>query len=319
MRKFIFSALLLLSACAPSSDNEFNGYVEGEYVYISPYTSGILDEIFVSKGQKIDIGDDLFAIDNEIWSANLVQAQNELDKAYANLANLSKGKRKQELEVIIKQKAQADALLENAEKEYKRAKNLVKTNIVSKSDYDKKTADYQSAKEKVAELEASLESAKLSAREDELKAAQNDIEIAKQNLIKIKKQAENNLVKSKVRGQVEDVYFRLGEFVPNGNPVVAILPPENVKIRFFVPQKILPKIKLNMPLSINCDGCRMPLEAKVSFISTQSEFTPPVIYSVESREKLVYMLEAVFADKKQNLHPGQPITIRIDRHDQMGH
>lgn len=307
--------LLILTACSPESENNVNGYIEGEYVYVSPYSGGILDEVNVVKGQKVAAGDKLFSVDNEIWGANLLQAQNEVDKAYANYANLSKGKRKQELEVIIKQKAQAAAVLENAEKEFKRAQKLVKTKVVSQSDYDKRLADYENAEARVAELTASLETAMLSAREDELKAAQNDIEIAKQNLLKVKKQAANNMAVSKVGGQVEDVYFRLGEFVQAGNPVVSILPPENVKIRFFVSEKLFPKIKLNQPLTINCDGCSKGLAAAVSFISTKSEFTPPVIYSIESREKLVFMIETVFKDKTQNLHPGLPVTVRIGADD----
>lgn len=314
MKKILF-AILLLSACSPQNENVVNGYVEGEYVYISPYTSGILEEIDVVKGQNVKPGDKLFAVDNEIWNANLLQAQNEMDKAYANYANLSKGKRKQELDVIIKQKAQAVAIFENAEKEYKRAQGLIKTQTVSQADHDRRLADYENAKAKVAELEAALETAMLSAREDELKAAQNDIEIAKQNLLKVQKQLDNNTAKAKIGGQVEDVYFRLGEFVPSGTPVVSVLPPENVKIRFFVSEKIFPKIKFNMPVVIDCDGCNQGLPAKVSFISTKSEFTPPVIYSVESREKLIFMIEAVFDNKEQNLHPGLPVSVRIGDHD----
>lgn len=306
---------ILLSACSVENDNVVNGYVEGEYVYISPYTSGILDKIDVVKGQNVNVGEELFVVDHDIWQANSAQAESELDKAYSNYANLSKGERKQELDIIIKQKAQAVATLENAEKEYNRAKDLVKTKVVSQATFDQKLATFENAKAKVAELEASLQSAMLAAREDELKMAQNDIEIARQNLMKIQKQAENNAVKSKVSGVVEDVYFRLGEFVQAGNPVVAVLPPENVKIRFFVSEKQFPKIKLNMPVRVMCDGCGDSLPALVSFISTKSEFTPPVIYSVDSREKLVFMIEAVFADRMQNLHPGLPVSVRIETDD----
>lgn len=316
--KKLLAFLLLLSACSNEDTVNVNGYIEGEYIYISPSGSGILDEIDVTKGQSVKAGDKLFAVDREIWSANLIQAQNELDKAYANFADLSKGKRKQELEVIIRQKAQASATLKNAEKEYRRAQKLVKTKIVSQSDYDRKLSDYENARARVAELDASLASAMLSAREDELKAARNDIEIARQNLLKTEKQAADNTATAKTGGYVEDVYFRLGEFVPAGTPVVSILPPENVKIRFFVSEETFPDIRPNMPVDVICDGCKSPRKARISFISSQSEFTPPVIYSIESREKLVFMAEAVFEDKTQNLHPGLPVTVRISNHEQLG-
>lgn len=314
MKKFLL-LLSLLAACAPQDDNTINGYVEGTYVYPSPYSGGVLDEISVSKGDVIAKGDKLFAVDDEIWQANLRQAQSELDKAYANFADLSKGKRQQELNIIIQQKIQAEAALANAQKEYNRAQKLVKTQISSQADFDKKQADYNRAKARVEELEASLETAMLSAREDELKAAQSEIESAKQKLLKVQKQAENNTVRAKIGGRVEDVYFRLGEYVAAGKPVICLLPPENVKVRFFVSEQQLPALKLKQPVMIACDGCKQPLPAKISFISNKSEFTPPVIYSVESRQKLVFMIEAVFVDRSQNLPVGLPVTVRIGAND----
>lgn len=310
--KKLLVVFLLLAGCRAETPNDLNGYVEGEYVYIAPYAGGILDEINVVKGQQVSVGDRLFSVDREIWEASLAQAQNDVDRAYAALANLSKGKRKEELDVIIRQKEQAAAALENAEREYKRAAKLIVTNSVSKSVYDSRLTDYRTAKAKVAELESSLETAMLSAREDELKAARIDIETARQNLLKVQKQADGMSVSSKVRGQAEDVFFRLGEYVRAGSPVVSILPPENVKVRFYVPESRLASVKLNMPVRVFCDGCGDGIDASVTFISTKSEFTPPVIYSVESREKLVFMIEAAFDDKAQNLRPGQPVTVRIE-------
>ncbi len=313
--KKILLFLLSAAACSPQDENLVNGYIEGEYVYISPYAGGILDEINVVKGQEIKPGDKLFTVDGEIWKASIRQAENELDKAYANYANLSKGKRQQELDVIIEQKVQAEALFRNAGKEYERARELLKTKNISRTEYDRRFADYEESRARLAELEATLETAKLPAREDELKAARNDIEIAGQNRLKIQKQAENNETRAKVSGRVEDIYFRLGEYVQTGNPVLSVLPPENVKIRFFVSEKALPGMKLNMPVTVECDGCSRGIPAKVSFISTRSEFTPPVIYSVESREKLVFMIEAVFDNKQQNLPPGLPVSVKIGNND----
>lgn len=316
MKRFLLCLLLFLpAACSSEDENLVNGYVEGTYIYVSPYSGGILDGMDVSKGDVVKPGDRLFVVDREIWDANVQQASLELGKAYANYADLSKGKRRQELDVILKQKTQAEAQLANAEKEYKRARNLVKTNIVSRSDYDRKLSDFESAKARVEELEASLETAMLAAREDELEAARKDIEIAGQNLARVRRQAENNTVYSKVGGQVENTYFRLGEYVSAGTPVLSILPPENVKVRFFVSEKTMPKIRLKLPVTVKCDGCGQGLPAKVSFVSPKAEFTPPVIYSVESRKKLVFMIEAVFDDKTQNLRPGLPVSVRIGADD----
>ena len=272
MKKFLI-ILMILCACSPQNDNIVNGYIEGEYVYVSPTVSGILDEISIVKGQEVNVGDTLFALDKEIWKTRLNAAENELS-------------------VAKEQQAQAEATLINAEKEYNRAAKLVKNNTVSQSSYDAKLAVFETAKAKVAEFKAR----RLSAEE---------------NFKQVQKQYAQNIATSKVSGFVNDVYFRLGEFVNVGNPVVSILPPENVKIRFFVPQRTLPQIKYNQKVFVNCDGCREELPAKVSYIATSAEFTPPVIYSNESRDKLVFMIEAVFENKADNLSVGLPVSVRI--------
>jgi HlyD family secretion protein len=107
---------------------------------------------------------------------------------------------------------------------------------------------------------------------------------------------------------VEQVYFRVGEMVPAGKPVVAILPPGNIKARFFVNEAMLPRLKLGDTVHIHCDGCADDLTAKVSFIARASEFTPPVIYSREERSKLVFLIEAR-PDRPEALRVGQPITV----------
>lgn len=149
--------------------------------------------------------------------------------------------------------------------------------------------------------------------------ARKEIETAAQELKKIQKQAANNAAVSPVAGRVQDVYSRRGEFVPAGSPVVSVLPPENVKVRFYVPENVFSQIKPGTKVSVYCDGC-LPagIPASVSFVSTRSEFTPPVIYSVESRNKLVFMIEAVFDDKTRNLPPGLPVNVRIDYDERAG-
>lgn len=176
----------MAASCHSEPTDVYNGYVEGEYVYISAYTGGILDQIDVVKGQPVEQGTGLFRLDEEIWAADLARAQSVLDKAQANLSNLSKGKRRQELEVILKQKAQAQAVLDNARKEYARAQELIKTRHISRSDYDKKRSDFYNARAKTEELDASFQTATLAAREDELAAARKEIEAAAQELKKYK-------------------------------------------------------------------------------------------------------------------------------------
>ena len=115
---------------------------------------------------------------------------------------------------------------------------------------------------------------------------------------------------SPVNGSVQQIYYRPGELVPAGRPVVSLLPPGNIKVRFFVPETELAKIALGDAVSIHCDGCKADVAAKVTFISRQSEFTPPVIYSLDERSKLVYLIEARTGTPSE-LRVGQPVDVRF--------
>jgi HlyD family secretion protein len=118
---------------------------------------------------------------------------------------------------------------------------------------------------------------------------------------------------SAVGGTVQQVYFRPGEMVPAGRPVLSLLPPGNIKIRFFVPEAVLPSIAYGDEIDVACDGCAHGLTARVSFIAKQSEFTPPVIYSLEERAKLVFLIEAL-PEKPSELRVGQPVDVTLIRH-----
>lgn len=117
-------------------------------------------------------------------------------------------------------------------------------------------------------------------------------------------------VASPVSGSVQQIYYRPGEMTAAGRPVVALLPPGNIKIRFFIPETSLPAVALGRPVSVHCDGCKAPIAARVTFISRSSEFTPPVIYSLEERAKLVFLVEAR-TDAPVDLRVGQPVDVRL--------
>jgi HlyD family secretion protein len=111
-------------------------------------------------------------------------------------------------------------------------------------------------------------------------------------------------------GTIQQIYFRVGEIVPAGRPVIALLPPDNMKVRFFVNEAMLPRLSLDDTVNIRCDGCSGGLTARISFIARTAEYTPPVIYSLEERSKLVFMIEARPAQPEQ-LRVGQPVTVTL--------
>jgi HlyD family secretion protein len=113
-------------------------------------------------------------------------------------------------------------------------------------------------------------------------------------------------------GTIQQVYYRPGETVTAGKPVVALLPPQNLKFRFFAPEPLLPEIKYGETVTVSCDGCAKGLTAKVSFIARSAEFTPPVIYSLDERAKLVFLIEARPVEPEK-FRVGQPVTVTLPK------
>jgi len=112
-------------------------------------------------------------------------------------------------------------------------------------------------------------------------------------------------------GLVFDTFFRPGEWVASGRPVLSLLPPENAKVRFFVPQAALARLPVGSRVLVHCDGCAAEVPAAVRFVSPEAEFTPPVLFNRENRNRLVFMLEAEPSGDTRLLHPGQPVDVRL--------
>jgi HlyD family secretion protein len=143
-----------------------------------------------------------------------------------------------------------------------------------------------------------------------LEDAEATLRTAQARLISSQTRLDRRKVASPVTGSVEQIYFRVGEMVPPGKPVVALLPPDNLKVRFFVDEATLPHIKLGEAVKVTCDGCAADLTATVSFMSRSSEFTPPVIYSTEERAKLVFLIEAR-PQRPDRVRVGQPVSVAL--------
>jgi HlyD family secretion protein len=114
-----------------------------------------------------------------------------------------------------------------------------------------------------------------------------------------------------VAGTIQQIYFREGEMVPERRPVLSIMPPGNMKIRFFVPETELPKLAIGDEVRVTCDNCSADLTAKIYFIATTAEYTPPVIYSLDERNKLVYLIQAR-PSRPDALRVGQPISVYLN-------
>jgi HlyD family secretion protein len=238
------------------------------------------------------------------------EAAARLSSAQAQVADLGKGKRTEEIAVANAQLAQAQASASLARSELERQQQLVAQGFVAKAHVDDAATALKQAQARVAELAEALKVAGLPARSDQRDATVASANAAKQALRQSEWRNNQKQQMAPSAALVADVLFQPGEFVQAGQPVVSLLPPHNTKARFFVPEQDLAALHLGQAVQIRCDGCGTPIAASISRIATQPEFTPPIIYSNTQRSKLVFMVEArPEASHALQLKPGQPLDV----------
>ena len=304
--------LLLLAACGRSQPPALQGYVEGEFVRVAAPFAGTLLSLDAARGQKVEPGASLFTLEAENETSARREAEERVRKADAQLADLRKGKRPTEIESAKAQLGQAQVTAVYSEKEWRRQLDLVSKGFVSQSAADQAKSTRDRDHDRVVEMQNALATLEAGARPDEIKAAEHEAAAARESLAQADWRLRQRSVASNVAGMVTDTMFVRGEWVPAGSPVVSILPPANVKARFFVPESQLGQLRLGQAVRLACDGCGEPITAPISFIAPQAEFTPPVIYSKDNRTKLVFLVEArPAADDAVRLHPGQPVDVTL--------
>ena len=236
----------VLCSCSDPPTDRFQGYVEGEFVYVASPLAGQLDQLSVQRGQQVTTGQPLFSLDETA------------EKAARDMA---------------------EAALVLSEAEYKRQSELLRRGPASAQEYDRARSTRDQDRQRLTQAQWNFDQ---------------------------KKQAAPQA------GLVYDTLFREGEWVAAGKPVVVLLPPQNIKVRAFIPEPRVGSIHYGDPVEVAVDGVQKPFIGKVSYISPRAEYTPPVIYSRESRQKLVFMVESVFDPQVSvNLHPGQPVDVEF--------
>ncbi|WP_243546077.1 HlyD family secretion protein [Pseudodesulfovibrio tunisiensis] len=303
---------LVFAACSNEHSDTFQGYAEGEFVHVSSPLGGILQALSVTRGQTVTAGHPLFALEHDFETAAREEAAHNLQRAQDRLADLKKGQRPSELDAIRARLGQARHSASLAEKEYRRRITLLEEQTISQEELDRTKSDYEQKNEQVRQIRAELQTAQLGARTDEIRAAEAEVRQAEAKL----EQAEWNLNQKRQNtpsaGLIFDTLYRVGEWVPAGRPIVSLLPPQNIEARFFVPQDLAGKLAVGDEALISFDGTPEPVPARIYYISPSAEYTPPVIYSSQSRAKLVFLIKArPEADKATLLHPGQPVDVTI--------
>lgn len=304
--------VLALVACGRPAETAWAGYVEGDYVHVAAPIGGALTNLAVRRGQTVAQGALLFALDNASETAAREEAAARATSARAQADNTAKGRRAEEIAVTESQLAQARAQAALAASELARVQQLVAQGFMSPSRLDDARAAAQQAQARVAELTAALRVARLPARADERAAAGALSDAARSALAQTQWRERQKQQHAPVAALVADTYFEPGEWVNAGQPVVALLPPGAVQARFFVPEAELGGLAIGQAVELRCDGCAAPVAARIDFIASRAEYTPPVIYSNAQRARLVFMVEARpdNAEAAARLKPGQPIDVR---------
>lgn len=304
--------MLSLSACAPSANGPLTGYIEGEYLRVAAPFAGTLQQLSIRRGDTVKVGAPLFALERENETAARREAEERLRGAEARYTNLQTGKRLPEVEMVTEQLQQARAARDLSAANLKRQQKLAAEGFISGAALDDARTAAKRDEARVAELAASVTTTKMPARADEIRAAEADAKAAREVLAQSEWRLAQRAVAAPAAGLVHDTYYNPGDFVPAGSPVVSILPPANVKARFYVSEPMLAQIHAGTVVKLGCDGCGAPIEAKVDFVSDLAEYTPPVLYSKENRGKLVFLVEArPAAADAAKLKPGQPVDVTL--------
>ncbi|MBI4755354.1 MAG: HlyD family efflux transporter periplasmic adaptor subunit [Betaproteobacteria bacterium] len=319
-------AAALLCACSPPPAASWQGYAEGEYLLLAVPVAGILERLDVARGQQVVAGAPLFALERANEQAAVAEARARLDGAAARLANLQSGRRALEVEAVQAQVRSAQAALDLSREQLAQQERLRAGGFVSAARLDEARAAHARDTARLAEARAQAGSARQNiGRDAEIRAARADAQAASQAMEQArwrlgqKSVAAPALDDGGAEGKgaapgalVADTFYNRGEWVPAGSPVVSLLPPGNIKLRFFVPEGALGSLRTGQSVTASCDGCGASIPATIRYISPQAEYSPPVIYSKESRAKLVFLVEAKpKPEDASRLKPGQPVDVAL--------
>ena len=312
MQKILIICLALgLVSCGDNTDDgSLQGYAEGRQLNLAPRSVGILTTLDVTEGDFVKEGALLFAVDSERAQAQLDEARAANAAAEAQLMNLKKGGRPEEIRAAEETLREAQASYTLAQQTFDRTKNLVQRGVLSTARLDQDQATLDSTRARVTEAQSRLEIIQLPARSDVIEAAEREVEARKSAIIRAETELRDRAIAAPVAGRIEIIYRRVGEIAGPSQPVLALLPPDQKRIRFFVPELKLSQVSHGARVNFSCDNCILGLSGEIVFISDQAEFTPPVIFSEKDREKLVYLVEARPDDPDKFLN-GQPVSVRL--------
>ncbi len=284
----------------PEDETVLSGYIEGENLYLAAPIAGTIATMSVARGDRVTAGETVFSVDAAQLRAERDQAAAALAGAQAQVAT-AEARLAQSRASLAAATAQAD----NAARDLTRYRSAQRANAASVAqqqvDTAIATAGNTAGQRDAAESDVKAQEAQIAAAEAQLRAQQAALADAQSKLDQLAPRAP-------VAARVQDVFFQQGEWAAANQPVVSLLPDDKVKVRFFVPEQDVARYRFGDTIHFSCDGCAVGLTARVIYISAQPEFTPPIIYSRSSRDRLVFLMEALPGDPK-GLTPGLPVDV----------
>ena len=299
----------LLSGCG-KNDQPYQGYVEGENIYLSSPNSGALVKLSVKRGQHVKQGELLFMLDPNPQAILLNGTKAALLQAARVLKDLKMPRRPAEIAAIQAQLAQADAKIGLAAIRVKRNQILFDKHVMDKDTLDASIERYQELQQVKAQYQANLDLAHQGARPEQILAQRAQVKLILTKLEQAQWELSQKTMYAPAEGVIFDTYFRRNEFVAAQRPVLSLLTPYNTRIEFFVPLNGLAKLYVGKKIKFSCENCTDTKQAVISYISPEAEYVPPLVYSRDNSNKLVYRIKAMVPDPKE-IMPGQPVMVFV--------
>lgn len=304
-------AASLFSACAAPAPLAV-GYVEGDYVLLAPIEVAQVETVAVRRGDRVEAGRPIVSLESGDARIAVTQAEAALAQARAELADLKVGKRPEEIAALEATVRSARSQAEEANRVQARTQDLLKRGIATQAQMDEARTQVEVSEAAIGLAEANLKVAGLPAREEAIKAAEKEVEQAESALGQARWRLSKRALSAPAAGRVDDVIRNAGDTAGPSSPVLSVLPDGAVKLTLFIPETAFSSVQVGTRLAVRCDGCAEGLTARVSYVSPDPEFTPPVIYSLENRQKLVYLVEARPEDAGSALQPGQIVDVALE-------
>jgi len=291
---------LILRRHGGSNDELFTGYVVSDNLYLSSPVAGTLISVAVRRGQRVAAGDSLFRVDPTVRAAQAEQARELITINEKQMEQQQSGLEGARAELAA---AQADAAFYGVQVERLTAARNEERGSVAQLDLEQAQASRDSATHRrdAAAVQVETALAAIAASSARVQQARSGLAAAQRELDELSPSAPS-------AGRIEEVMFKPGESVPANVPIVSIVPDGEVKVRFYVPQSLISSYKPGKTVAIAFDGGRSGITADVEFVASEPEYTPPVIYSLDARQKLMFLVEAIPSDPGA-LVPGQPIDV----------